>query len=72
MHLPASLQTYGGCLSLAFSNATVRDSVFDSNTCDFIGGAVHLDRASAMYAYNTTFNNNTVSVSGRWARCRWP
>lgn len=57
----AALQTYGGCLAITFSNVTVRDSRFDSNSCDFIGGAIHVDRASALYAYNSTFNNNTVS-----------
>jgi hypothetical protein len=47
-------------MALTFSNVTVRGSSFDSNTCDFTGGAVHLDRASALYVYNTTFSNNTV------------
>ncbi|WIA41872.1 hypothetical protein OEZ86_009196 [Tetradesmus obliquus] len=56
--------TYGGCLALTFSNVTVRDSRFDSNSCDFIGGAIHVDRASALYAYNSTFNNNTALYGG--------
>ncbi|KAF6259898.1 hypothetical protein COO60DRAFT_944588 [Scenedesmus sp. NREL 46B-D3] len=56
--------TYGGCVALTFSNLTVRGSTFDSNTCYFTGGAFHLDRASALYVYNTTFNNNTAPYGG--------
>ncbi|KAF6245550.1 hypothetical protein COO60DRAFT_1631183 [Scenedesmus sp. NREL 46B-D3] len=62
--LSCTADTYGGCVALTFSNLTVRGSTFDSNTCYFTGGAFHLDRASALYVYNTTFNNNTAPYGG--------